>query len=248
MADDRRLVAVLACRNDGTRLYGKPLQRVGADTTILAQIVASLRALPEVADIVLAVAEGPANTVFADVAAELGVRHIVGSHDDVLGRVITAAATSAATDVLRKTTEDPFAHWAALPEAWERHGDNGNDATALGGLPEGTGFEIYRLDSLERAHDEGDHADREHIATWFRNRRDSLGVEVMAPPSELARSDLRLTVDNPEDLVVCRAVYRALEDLAPLIPLDRIVAFLDGRPDLTRLVAPFVDECPFWTA
>ena len=38
---ERRLVAVLACRNDGLRLYGKPLQTLCAEsgTTILEYLV-----------------------------------------------------------------------------------------------------------------------------------------------------------------------------------------------------------------
>ena len=30
-----------------------------------------------------------------------------------------------------------------------------------------------------------------------------------SPPENLSRKDIRLTVDNPEDLVVCRAIFHA---------------------------------------
>jgi len=45
---------------------------------------------------------------------------------------------------------------------------------------------------------------------------------------------------NPEDLVLCRAVYDNFRNLAPRIPVAEIVRFLDGRPDLTSLVEPLV--------
>ena len=58
--------------------------------------------------------------------------------------------------------------------------------------------------------------------------------------------DLRLTVDYPEDLILCRAVYDALASSAPLIPLRQIISFLDGRPDLTELVRPWAVDGPSW--
>ena len=40
--------------------------------------------------------------------------------------------------------------------------------------------------------------------------------------------------------------YEALAQEAPLIPLERIVDFLDSRPDLVRLVEPFTNPVPTW--
>lgn len=61
-----------------------------------------------------------------------------------------------------------------------------------------------------------------------------------------ARTDLRLTVDYPEDLVVCRVVYEALTNRAPCFPFAEIVQLLDRRSDLKALVTPYVDERPVW--
>jgi spore coat polysaccharide biosynthesis protein SpsF len=62
------------------------------------------------------------------------------------------------------------------------------------------------------------------------------------PPKHLIRRDLRLTVDNPEDLIVCRAVYNKFKDLAPLIPINEVVGFLDNNPNLIELTAPFTQS------
>ena len=58
-------------------------------------------------------------------------------------------------------------------------------------------------------------------------------------PKQFKRPDIRLSVDYPEDLVLCRAVYQHFKDKAPLIPLSDIIAYLDTRPDLLELIAPF---------
>ncbi len=71
----RRLVAALACRVNGTRLYGKPLQLLDIDRglSVLEYMVALLRSEPSIADIVLGVAVGTANEVFHEIAAGLGL-------------------------------------------------------------------------------------------------------------------------------------------------------------------------------
>ena len=65
---------------------------------------------------------------------------------------------------------------------------------------------------------------------------------------QCARPDIRLTVDYPEDLVLCRRVFEQFRDKAPLIPLADIIGFLDGSPHLRDLVAPYVDTKRLWGA
>jgi spore coat polysaccharide biosynthesis protein SpsF (cytidylyltransferase family) len=75
---------------------------------------------------------------------------------------------------------------------------------------------------------------------YVREHREEFRIEVLPIPATLERMDLRLTIDYPEDLVLCRAVYERFRALAPRIPLPGIVAFLDESPRLRELVAPFV--------
>jgi spore coat polysaccharide biosynthesis protein SpsF len=243
----RRLVAVLAVRNNGTRLYGKPLQQLDDGVTILSQSVAALQAFSCVDAVVIAAAEGLHNTAYVSVARELGCGHVVGSENDVLGRVLAGARLAEATDVLRKTSEDPFFDYAMLEPAWARHLQRSSDATVLDHVPEGCAFELLTVAALERSHAQGDPADREHVADYVRFRQEQFRVDILGPKEpECRRLDLRLTVDQPEDLIVARAVYRELRALAPHVPLARIIELLDARPDLTALNARFSHGAPVW--
>jgi spore coat polysaccharide biosynthesis protein SpsF len=243
----RRLVAALACRANGSRLYGKPLQILGGDVTILAQIVAAIRTYPIIGEIVLGISEGVANLTFIDAAHALGCRYILGDPKDVLSRLVACGRLGAATDVFRVTTECPFFDDSMLDEAWRRHVAEGNDITVLDHVPEGAGFEIYTLAALERSHREGLDGDRtEFCSNYARFNQALFNVRILRPAPECARLDLRLTVDYPEDLVLCRAVYNEFKARAPRIPLADIVGFLDRRPDLKKLVTPYVDDKPVW--
>lgn len=245
----RRLVAALACRVVGSRLYGKPLQHLDVEgrVTILDQLIRLLKGHPAIQEVVLGISEGEENTPFLEVAARWGVRHIWGDRVDVLKRLIDCGRTAEATDVFRVTTESPFIETALLEEAWRRHVERGNDVTATDGVPEGTHFEIYRLAALEASHEQGRKDERSELCNLhIRRHLEDFQVEVLDVPDPWKRQDLRLTVDYPEDLVVCRRVYAALKHTAPRIPLEDIIAFLDAHPELKALVAPYVAPKLVW--
>ncbi len=243
----RRLVAALACRNTGSRLYGKPLQKINADDTILDQIVHALKRMPMIDAIVLGISEGSANLAFADVAKAHGVRHIFGDPEDVLQRLIQCGREGGATDVFRVTTECPWFAYGMLPRLWQHHVDRGNDITVCDRLPEGLHFEIYRLASLETAHRRGSGRDRsEFCSNYPRMHPAEFKASVFLPRAEERRMDLRVTVDYPEDLIVARAIARACAQSMPLVPLREIIGFLDSRPELKALVAPYVSTEPLW--
>ena len=226
----RRLVAALACRANGSRLYGKPLQQLAAGVTILDQIVAAIRSFPIIQEIVLGISEGTANLAFIEIAKAYGLRHIVGDQKDVLSRLVACGRIASATDVFRVTTECPFFDYSMLEPAWRRHVEANNDITVL-----------------ERSHREGTDGDRsEFCSNYARFNQARFKARILRPAPECARLDLRLTVDYPEDLILCRAVYEEFKGKAPRIPLGEVVNFLDHRPDLKSLVAPYVDKHPVW--
>jgi hypothetical protein len=70
--------------------------------------------------------------------------------------------------------------------------------------------------SLERSHDNGEPKHRSELCTlYIREHPDEFKVVRHRPLQALIRKDLRLTVDNPEDLVVCRCEF--LASIPPVI-------------------------------
>ena len=240
----RKLVATLACRNDGSRLYGKPLQNLDIENrvTILDHIIDLIRTLKEINEIVLGISEGSANQYYIDYAKEKGVKYIIGSQKDVLERLIQCVEHVNGTDAFRITTESPFFYFEKVEEAWNKHITCNNDLTSFSGVPDGCHFELISLETLKKQHDLGNERHRSEFCTlYLRENIEAFKIEVLDIPQKVMRyKDMRLTVDYPEDLILCRCVYKHLKDYAPKIPLDKIIDFLDSRPDLQALVAPYV--------
>lgn len=239
----RTLVAALACRVNGSRLYGKPLQLldVARRVSVLDHMIALCCTEPSISHIVLGVADGPANEPFHETARRHGITAIRGDEHDVLQRLIQCAEAADGTDVFRVTTESPFIYYEAVADAWRHHVEAGNDVTVIDGLPEGSHFEIFRLEALRRSHELGDDRHRSELCSlYIREHRDAFQLSVLPVPVWVQRQDLRLTIDYPEDLVLCRRIYDAFAGVAPRIPLESIVEFLDRHEPLRSLVAPYV--------
>ena len=245
----RCLIAALACRMQSSRLYGKPLQNLDIEkgVSILEHMVGLLQTIPAIHSSVLGISEGAANQIFIKFAQKKGLDYIIGDERDVLQRLIQCGHEVDATDIFRVTTESPFFYYEKIDEAWEQHLKNGNDVTAIDGLPEGAHFEIYTLESLERSHRLGEERHRsEFCSLYIREHLNDFKVEVLPIPPHLERLDLRLTVDQPEDLALCRRIYVHLKNKAPRLPLEEIIAFIDNHSELQALVAAYVVAQRIW--
>jgi spore coat polysaccharide biosynthesis protein SpsF len=240
----RHLVAAIACRNQGSRLYGKPIQNLDVDKgiRIIDNIVDCLRSIHCIDEIILGISEGTENEVFKYIAEEKGLRYIVGDQIDVLSRLIKCGQLVNATDIFRVTSESPFLCFEYVEELWNQHKKAEADATFFDGVVDGCGFELIGLRALEESHAKGDNRHRSELCTLYvREHHQSFKIVRPKIPEELNRKDLRLTVDNPEDLAVCRIVYNAFKDQAPKIPVTEIIKFLDRNPKLIEQIAPFTE-------
>jgi len=241
----RKLVACLACRNKGTRLYGKPLQNLDIENriTVLDYMIESIKSYKSVDAIVLAISEGDENTCFIDVAKSHDVKYVIGSEEDVLKRLIDACNAEGGTDIFRVTTESPFTYFESLEMGWESHKKGNFDLTALDNLPDGAGFEISSLAAYTKSWNMGDDRHRsEFCSLYIRENKLDFKINYVEIPREIKRTDIRLTIDYPEDLVVCRIVYNEFKHLRPKIPVIEIIKFLDSNPKIKELVDPLVEE------
>lgn len=238
----RRLVAALACRNQGSRLYGKPLQNLDVRNgiRIIDNILDCLRSIDAIDEIVLGISEGVENEIFKRIAEQRGIKYVVGDQIDVLSRLVECGRLAGATDIFRVTSESPYLYFEPVADLWRRHQAERADATFMDEVVDGCGFEIIALKALEESHAKGESKHRSELCTlYIREHLQNFKVIKADPPKELVRRDLRLTVDNPEDLAVCRAVYGVFKDRAPRIPVMEIVRFLDANPKLIEMIAPF---------
>jgi len=241
---NRTLVAAIACRNQGTRLYGKPLQNLDIENNIriLDNIISCIQTIDCIDEIVLGISEGCDNEVFKTFAEEKGLRYVMGDETDVLSRLISCGELAQATDIFRITSESPFLYFEPVESLWLRHQNEKADATFMDDIVDGCGFEIISLRALQQSHSLGENKHRSELCTlYIRENQHDFTIIKADSPQTLIRKDLRLTVDYPEDLVVCRAIYNEFLNQAPRIKVTDIVEFLDKNTQLIKMVLPYTE-------
>lgn len=240
----RKLVAAIACRNNGSRLYGKPLQNLDVENNvkIIDNIIDCINGLGVVDEIVLGISIGVDNLCFEEYAKDKGLKYIFGDEVDVLSRLIKCGELSEASDIFRVTSESPFLYFNEVKSHWDIYQDKNLDALFMDEIIDGCGYEIISLNALRLSHLNGQSRHRSELCSlYIRENKSKFNVVKVCPPNTLIRKDLRLTVDNPEDLVVCRKVYERFKDVAPNISIEEVVTFLDNDPSLKNLIVQYTE-------
>ena len=145
------LVAALACRNNSTRLYAKPLQLldIKKNISILDHIINLLKKIGIFDYITLGISDSPGNKIYEKIAKKHKINFIYGSDKNVLERLIKCAKINNATDIFRITTECPFIHYELIKKLWKTYKISDLDALFLDNIIDGCGFEILSLKALE---------------------------------------------------------------------------------------------------
>lgn len=231
-----RVVVVIQARMGSTRLPGKVLADLGG-LTVLEWVVRACRAATLVDEVVVATSTGAGDDAVAEAATGLGVGVVRGSEDDVLSRFVLALDEHPADAVVRITADCPFTDPAlidAVVSAWRTTPTLDYVSTVLvRTLPHGLDVELVTASALRRVDATATAHDRVHVTSGVYGAPDDFSVMGLcfAPDA----TDLRVTLDTPEDLRMLRAVVAARG--TSVASRAEIVGLLRERPDLAALNA-----------
>ena len=242
---NRKLAFVIACRNEGTRLYGKPLQLLDIKNkiSILEHLISLAKKIKVIDEIIIAIADTSANKIFEKIAKSNDIKFCYGSEKNVLSRLVDAAKICSSTDILRITSESPFPIYDLIESSWNDHISKNFDASFLDNVIDGCGFEIIQTNALDISNQNGNERHKSEMCTlYIRENKNNFNINYITSDKKFERYDLRLTVDNPEDLIVCREIYKTFKDKMPFYDLNEIIHFLDKRVDLKNMIHPFTEN------
>ena len=111
-----------------------------------------------------------------------------------------------------------------------------NIFSILKNTPLGAGYEIINLDALEKSHKLGSKKHQsELVSLYIYDNQKKFKIQKLESEKEIQRPDLRLTVDNPEDLLVVRMIHNKIGKNDNPIELKKIIKFLDKHPDIVKI-------------
>jgi spore coat polysaccharide biosynthesis protein SpsF (cytidylyltransferase family) len=217
-------LAIVQARTSSTRLPGKVLLPICEKPMVLYQLE-RLQRCRRLDRLVLATSDHSSDDILAELVSAAGFTVFRGDLHDVLERFRACSAQMKATTVVRLTGDCPLSDPALIDELVDAFvtGDwdylaNCADEQQLS-VPDGFDVEVFRAALLEHAaRDAQLPSEREHVTTWLRS--DRAGLRWGHFRHQPVRPYYRVTVDNPVDLDVVRAVVEALEPHDPLFGVD----------------------------
>jgi spore coat polysaccharide biosynthesis protein SpsF len=187
-----KIVATIEARMTSSRLPGKTLLPA-AGMPMLEHLVRRLRAVPSIDAIVLATTVNAADAPLVELANRLGIAAFRGDEDDVMQRVIDAAAFVNADVVVEITGDCPIIDPEIVEQTirmFKAHRADYVSNALVRSYPDGMDTQVFRLETLRRsAAMTNDRLDREHVTLHIRNHPELFShVHLVATMSCSSRS------------------------------------------------------------
>ena len=202
-----KTIALVQARMGSTRLPNKVMEEI-TGKPMIQLLLERLSASKQIDQIVVASSDDERNDVLQEFVEALGYQCSRGSENDVLCRYYEAAKAFSADVVVRITGDCPLVDARLVDACIE--GFKKSDVDYFSNIqpptyPDGLDIEVFRFSSLEKAQNEAVTGfDREHVTPYLRNNNLFSKAELV---SEENYSELRWTVDEPQDLEVITRVF-----------------------------------------
>jgi spore coat polysaccharide biosynthesis protein SpsF len=232
-----KVVAIVEARMASTRLPGKVLLPA-AGRPMLAHLVERLRAAPSIDHIVIATTTSPGDEVIERFAAGAGVGCFRGSPDDVMQRVLEAGTAFDADIVVEVTGDCPIVDPEIVEQTirmFRAHSASYVSNCGVRTYPDGMEVQVFPLAALRRSAEMTvEPLDREHVTLHIRNHPELFPpVHLVAPPSQ-HWPGLGLTLDEPGDYALIKALIEHFDD-RPMFGCADAISLLRARPEMLEL-------------
>ncbi len=229
------ILAILQARCSSTRFPGKVLAPLLGEPMILRQIE-RLRHSRRIDTLVVATSVDPSDDALVEVLESAGVEVRRGPLDDVVARFGLVVSEFVPDTIVRLTADCPLADPAVIDQVIDNHLASGNDYTSNTlppTFPDGLDVECISAEAFQRLTKLPlTQREREHVTMGIYGRPEQFTRNTVRQDPDL--SELRWTVDVPDDLEFVRVVYDGLYAKNKEFGQAAILQLLAEQPQLSR--------------
>lgn len=213
-----KVLAITQARYGSTRLPAKILKEIDGRSLLEIHLRRILRA-PSIDRLKIATTDEEGSRFIVAVADKVGVSCHKGSVDDVLSRFYCTAAPEQPDWVIRFTSDCPLIDPTIIEDivAFAVENDYDYVHTDPKCFPDGLDTEVMRFSALEKAYKEARlTSEREHVTPYIWKNGTARGgslfrtYDFQNKEGVYDASDYRITIDEPEDFEVLKALIQAL--------------------------------------
>ena len=231
---------ILQARTGSTRMPEKVILPFFQDQSILDLLLEKTKKLN--VPVVLATTGNPFDDRICTLAEKHQVQVFRGSENDVLDRFIQAAKQNHFSKIIRVCADNPFLDVAGMKKLIDEFSDSKADYLGFqlaGNKPSilthfGFWTEAVRLDALEKAQNlTFEKLYHEHVTNFIYGNPDLFNVQfIPADPLVFSRTDIRMTLDTPEDFEIQQQIFATISKENPNFGIPEIVNWLDRHPEI----------------
>jgi spore coat polysaccharide biosynthesis protein SpsF len=229
-------VALIQARMSSSRFAGKVLAPL-AGVPMIVFMVERARRAHLLDQVVVVTSVDPSDDPLVATLEAHSIDALRGDLNDVLKRFHDAAGKLGATEVVRLTGDCPLVDPAIVDQVIAARRAAGADYASNidpPTFPDGFDVECFDRAVLSRAfHEATAQPEREHVTLWMRSDAARLRRENV--PAIADMSQIRLTVDYPDDLVAVDRVVTACRRRRDDFDLFDVLRCLSAEPEIMQL-------------
>ena len=233
-----RIVASVEARMRSARLPGKVLKPI-LGRPMLALQIERLKRVRHINDIVIATTVDWSCDPIEELAGRLRVGCYRGSEEDVLVRVLEAARYAGADLIVEINGDNPLIDPGTVEHVIEAFLANEVDYCSNclePTYPDGMAVQVFPLFVLEEvAGLTNDPVDHEHVSLYIYEHPERFRLLNVASDLPAGASELRLTVDTPEDFELVSRIYEELHPTNPAFTLRDILDLFKQNATLREI-------------
>ena len=245
---------IVEARMTSSRLPGKVLMPA-AGKPLLQHMIDRLKKIECIDNIIIATTKNPNDDQIEYLSNKNKVRCFRGSENDVLGRVYQAAEKFNTDIIVEITGDNPLIDRGISTEViqffiknQESYDYVSNDAFCHSDLFNQTcllGFntKVFQTSLLKEIELKAKHPiDREHVINYIFNKNENFKIFNFENDKIFNRSDIRLTLDYPEDYIVIKNIFDALYRKKNYFSAKDIITYLDSNPKIKDINANCIQQ------
>jgi spore coat polysaccharide biosynthesis protein SpsF len=234
------VLAILQARVSSTRLPGKVLKTILGRPMLALQVERILRSR-RIDRLIIATSKGGSDDKIENLCKDLQIPCFRGVIEPVLDRYYEAAKLYQPDHVVRLTGDCPLIDPRVIDDIIDFYFKGAFDYasnTLEPTLPDGLDTEIFKYSVLDAAWNEAVlPSHREHVTPFLYKNPERFKIGSYKNQTDL--SNLRWTVDEPEDFELVHRIYEALYPIKPDFDVRDILRFLSQNSSLLKINSKF---------
>ena len=230
-----KIGAIIQARMSSSRLNNKVLKSLpyGSDITVLQQVIRRVSNSDLINEVIVSTSDHVEDEMIVNVAEFENTSYFRGDLDNVLDRFYKTAVKFNLDLIVRVTSDNPCIDSQVLDKVIKNHIDLCADYTStalVNSFPVGIGCEVITFEALEKSYlNASENYEKEHVTPYiYKTNPNEFKINKYFENEDF--SDLRITLDTPQDYAVLCLIYDNLYEKNNFFTLNDILDLYEEKP------------------